>query len=149
MVTVIMACGSKEEVSTGTVNKILQNPNKVYSDQCYVWLKEMPDFFRERNYFADGHAWDRHSYQGIYVSENPKGLFYSRHYVGQTVLLFKPEEEGGSMSQKNMVYQYSISQGNDDNLVVGRILSSEKDSFTLNGSDFTVPCDFTFDIPVK
>ena len=60
---------------------IRPNLNKVYSDQCYVWLKEMPHFFRQRHYLPDGLAWDRHSYQGIYVSNNPKSLFYSRHYV--------------------------------------------------------------------
>ncbi|MFC2098903.1 hypothetical protein ACFLSP_04070, partial [Bacteroidota bacterium] len=94
-------------------NDILPNPNKVYSDQCYVWLKEMPEFFRERNYLEGGLAWDRHSYQGIYVSDNPKSMFYSRHYVGETVLLFKPAEPGGDMNRGNIIYQYSISQGND------------------------------------
>ena len=93
--------------------EILPNPIKVYEDQCYVWLKEMPDFFRERHYIDGGLAWDRHSYQGVYVSNNPKSMFYSRHYVGQTVVLFKPEQPGGNMNRGNIIYQYSISQGND------------------------------------
>ena len=96
--------------------EILPNPNKVYADQCYVWLKEMPDFFRERHYLEGGLAWDRHSYQGIYVSDNPNSMFYSRHYVGETVLLFKPDEPGGNMNRGNIIYQYSISQGNDGDM---------------------------------
>lgn len=96
--------------------EILPNPIKVYEDQCYVWLKEMPDFFRERNYLDGGLAWDRHSYQGVYVSDNPKSMFYSRHYVGQTVVLFKPEQPGGNMNRGNIIYQYSISQGNDGDM---------------------------------
>ncbi len=96
--------------------EILPNPNKFYSDQCYVWLKEMPDFFRERNYLEGGLAWDRHSYQGIYVSDDPKSLFYSRHYVGQTVVLFRPDEPGGDMNRANIIYQYSLSQGNDGDM---------------------------------
>ena len=83
-------------------NGILPNPNKVYSDQCYVWLKEMPDFFRERHYLDNGLAWDRHSYRGIYVSDNPESMFYSRHYVGHTVVLFRPDEPGGDMKRGNM-----------------------------------------------
>ncbi len=102
--------------NTGASSAILPNPNKVYEDQCYVWLKEMPEFFRERHYLPGGLAWDRHSYQGIYVSDNPKSLFYSRHYVGETVLLFKPDSVGGGMNRGNIIYQYSISQGNDGDL---------------------------------
>lgn len=40
-------------------NDILPNPTKVYADQCYVWLKEMPQFFRERHYLPGG------LYQGL------------------------------------------------------------------------------------
>ena len=119
-VNVPVACGQTTGQAVrgvaGKTNSILPNPNKVYSDQCYVWLKEMPTFFRERNYLPGGLAWDRHSYQGVYVSDNPKSLFYSRHYVGQTVILFKPDEPGGNMNRGNIIYQYSISQGNDDDL---------------------------------
>lgn len=107
----IAGCGD-----TSKKSEILPNPNKVYEDQCYVWLKEMPDFFRERNYLAGGLAWDRHSYQGVYVSDNPKSMFYSRHYVGQTVVLFKPDQPGGNMNRANIIYQYSISQGNDGDM---------------------------------
>ncbi len=103
--------GDKED--SASVNEILPNPNKVYDDQCYVWLKEMPDFFRERHYLEDGIAWDRHSYQGIYVSDDPKSMFFSRHYVGQTVLLFESTGPEVPMARKNIVYQYSLSQGND------------------------------------
>lgn len=118
-VSAMYSCRQTPEVTgkeSDASKKILPNPNKVYSDQCYVWLKEMPNFFRERNYLPGGLAWDRHSYQGIYVSDNPKSLFISRHYVGETVLLFKPDSVGGGMNRGNIIYQYSISQGNDGDL---------------------------------
>lgn len=114
-----LACNPSQDqasAESSSGNKILPNPNKVYSDQCYVWLKEMPDFFRERHYLADGLAWDRHSYQGIYVSDDPNSMFYSRHYVGETVLLFRPDEPGGNMNRANIIYQYSLSQGNDGDM---------------------------------
>ena len=111
MMISMASCG---DVSKNT--EILPNPIKVYEDQCYVWLKEMPEFFRERHYLEGGLAWDRHSYQGIYVSDNPKSMFYSRHYVGQTVVLFKPDQPGGNMNRGNIIYQYSISQGNDGDM---------------------------------
>jgi hypothetical protein len=76
----------------------------------------MPDFFRERRYLDNGLAWDRYSYQGIYVSDNPESMFYSRHYVGHTVVLFRPDEPGGDMKRGNFIYQYSLSQGNDDDM---------------------------------
>lgn len=115
LIAVLMSsgCGSRKE---NTTNAILPNPNKVYEDQCYVWLKEFPEFFRERQEIGGGLVWDRHSYQGIYVSDNPESMFFSRHYVGHTVLLFKPEEPGGNMHRGNIIYQYSISQGNDGDM---------------------------------
>ncbi|MBT5707775.1 MAG: hypothetical protein HOI66_15785 [Verrucomicrobia bacterium] len=118
IVSPFLHAASNDEPNQGqkSSNRILPNPNKVYSDQCYVWLKEMPTFFRERNYLPGGLAWDRHSYQGVYVSDNPSSLFYSRHYVGQTVVLFKPDTPGGNMNRENIIYQYSISQGNDNDL---------------------------------
>ena len=114
----MMGCGqqaSKKDTADGG-KKILPNPRKFYEDQCYVWLKEFPHFFRERHDLTGGYAWDRHSYQGVYVSDNPKSMFYSRHYVGQTVLLFKPDKPGGGMHRDNIIYQYSLSQGNDGDL---------------------------------
>jgi len=119
LLILMQGCNSVNEVKdkkVSTRSEILPNPIKAYDDQCYVWLKQMPEFFRERHYLPGGLAWDRHSYQGIYVSDNPNSLFYSRHYVGETVLLFKPDSVGGGMSRGNIIYQYSISQGNDGDL---------------------------------
>ena len=104
---------SADESEPTAFHDILPNPNKVYDDQCYVWLKEMPNFFRERHYLPGGLAWDRHSYQGIYVSDNPNSMFYSRHYVGETVLLFRADGPEDKMARDNIIYQYSLSQGND------------------------------------
>ncbi len=56
MTLIVLGCNpSQDQANTeaASQNKILPNPKKVYSEQCYVWLKEMPDFFRERHYLAD------------------------------------------------------------------------------------------------
>jgi hypothetical protein len=84
-----------------------------YTDKGFVWLKEYPIFFRERHAIPGGLAWDRHSYFGHYVWENPDSPFYDRHYVGMTVVLFKPAYPGENMNRGNIIYQYSISQGNN------------------------------------
>jgi len=84
-----------------------------YEDKGYVWLKEFPNFLRERHEIPGGLAWDRHTYFGYYIWENPKSVFFDRHYVGMTVILFRPTYPGENMNPNNIIYQYSISQGND------------------------------------
>lgn len=97
-----------------------------YEDRGFVWLKEYPNFFRERHSIPGGLAWDRHAYSGHYVWENPESIFNDRHYVGMTVVLFKPKHTGEGMNRNNIIYQYSISQGNnrdfDQNWVHGEFV---------------------------
>ena len=86
---------------------------RYYQDKGFVWLKEYPKLLRERHSIPGGLAWDRHTYSGHYVWESPDSPFSDRHYVGMTVVLFKPKFPGENMNPGNIIYQYSISQGNN------------------------------------
>ncbi len=94
-----------------SIEEDFYNPYGLVSDSGRIGMT-VRRYMHEYNIDRDSFGW---------VSEvlrengarNPNSMFYSRHYVGETVLLFRPDEPGGNMNRANIIYQYSLSQGND------------------------------------
>ena len=94
----------------------LQHTQRPYDDQGHVFLTEFPHdeahLFVEKE-LPGGLAMNRHTYDGYYVFENPDSLMHDRAFRGETVILYRPRTPGEKMNPRNIIYQYSLSQGND------------------------------------
>ncbi len=88
-------------------------PHKENVDKGHVFVRELPDM-RVDTPLPDGHSYNRHSYEGYYVFNDPESLLHDRTFYGVTAVLYKPQHDGQRYNKGNILYQYSLSQGNDE-----------------------------------
>ncbi len=113
IVPAIVCCISVSVVLAGVVpDKSPSFPHKENVDKGHVILRELPDM-RVDTPLPHGYAYNRHSYEGYYVFDDPESLLNDRAFYGVTSVLYKPEYPGQRYNRRNIVYQYSLSQGND------------------------------------
>jgi len=87
-------------------------PHKDNVDMGHVYVRELPDM-RVDTPLPNGHSYNRHSYEGYYVFDDPNSLLNDRAFYGVTAVLYKPKYDGQPFRRQNILYQYSLSQGND------------------------------------